>query len=129
MSGRSLWRVIERALRFAAVACSLLVIAGWGWFAIDETRAASEQSTAEIAGQQASRTASPDPDQEAAREQTNSKVHEWVDDANDVLLKPFSPLTEDSGSKWVRRSIPAVLALIVYGFGLGLLARVAAGRW
>jgi hypothetical protein len=129
MSGRSLWRVIERALRFAAVACSLLVVAGWGWFAIDETRAASEQSTAEIAGQQASRTASPDPDQEAAREQTNSKVHEWVDDANDVLLKPFSPLTEDSASKWVRRSIPAVLALIVYGFGLGLLARVAAGRW
>jgi hypothetical protein len=129
MSGRSLWRVIERALRFAAVACSLLVIAGWGWFAIDETRAASEQTTAEIAGQQASRTASPDPDQEAAREKTNSKVHEVVDDANDVLLKPFSGLTADSGSKWVRRSIPAVLALIVYGFGLGLLARVAAGRW
>jgi hypothetical protein len=121
--------VIERALRFAAVACSLLVIAGWGWFVIDETRAASEQTTAEIAGQQASRTASPDPDQEAAREQVNSRVHEWIDDANDVLLKPFAPLTEDSASKWVRRSVPAVLALIVYGFGLGLLARVAAGRW
>jgi hypothetical protein len=129
MSGRSLWRVIERALRFAAVACSLLVIAGWGWFAIEETRAASEQSTAEIAGQEAARTASPDPDQEAAREKVNSKPHEVIDDANDVLLKPFSPLTEDSSSKWVRRSIPAVLALLVYGFGLGLLARVAAGRW
>ena len=121
--------VIERALRLAAVICSLLVIAGWGWFAIDETSAASKQSQAEIAGQQAARTASPDPDQERDREQVNSKVHEWVDDANDVLLRPFSPLTEDSSSKWVRRSIPAILALIVYGFGLGLLARVAAGRW
>lgn len=121
--------VIERALRFAAIACSLLVVAGWGWFAIDETRAASEQSQAEIAGQQAARSASPDPDQEAAREKVNSRVHEWIDDANDVLLKPFSPLTEDSASTWVRRSVPAVLALIVYGFGLGLLARVAAGRW
>jgi hypothetical protein len=129
MSGRSLWRVIERALRFAAVACSLLVIAGWGWFAIDETRAASEQSTAEIEGRVAARTASPDPDQELAREKANSGPHEAIDDVNDVLLRPFSPLTEDSDSKWVRRSIPALLALVVYGFGLGLLARVAAGRW
>jgi hypothetical protein len=129
MSGRSLWRVIERALRFAAVACSLLVVAGWGWFAIDETSAASKDSVAEIAGQQAARTASPDPDQERDREKVNSRVHEWIDDANDVLLRPFSSITEDSSSKWVRRSIPAVLALIVYGFGLGLLARVAAGRW
>jgi len=129
MSGRSLWRVIERALRLAAIVCSLLVILGWGWFAVDETSAASQESQAEIAGQQAARTASPDPDQEHDREQVNSKAHEVVDDANDVLLRPFSPLTEDSASKWVRRSIPAVLALVVYGFGLGLLARVAAGRW
>lgn len=129
MSGRSLWRVIERALRFAAIACSLLVVLGWGWFAVEETRAASEQSQAEIAGQAASRTASPDPDQERAREKVNSKAHEVVDDANDVLLKPFSSIADGSSSKWVRRSVPAILALLVYGFGLGLLARVAAGRW
>ncbi|HWH96128.1 MAG TPA: hypothetical protein VNT03_19860 [Baekduia sp.] len=121
--------MIERALRLGAIVCSLLVIAGWAWFAIDEISAASEQSQAEIAGQQAARTASPDPDQEREREQVNSRVHEYVDDANDVLLRPFSPLTEDSSSKWVRRSIPALIALIVYGFGLGLLARAAAGRF
>jgi hypothetical protein len=129
MSGRSLWRVIERALRLAAVVCSLLVVAGWGWFVIDETGAASRQSQAEIAGQAAARTPSPDPDQERDREKVNSRVHEWVDDANDVLLRPFAPAAEGSSSKWVRRSIPALLALVIYGFGLGLLARVAAGRW
>ncbi|MCW2982973.1 MAG: hypothetical protein JWR63_543 [Conexibacter sp.] len=121
--------MIERALRFAAVVCSLLVIAGWGWFAIDETRAASEQTQAEIAGHAAARTASPDPDQERAREQVNSKPHELIDDANDILLKPFSGITSGSSSKWVRRTIPALLALLVYGFGLGLLARAATGRW
>jgi hypothetical protein len=121
--------VIERVLRLAAIACSLLVIAGWGWFAIDETGTASANTQAEIAGQQAARTASPDPDQEHDREQVNSKLHETIDDANDVLLKPFASLTQDNASKWVRRSVPALLALIVYGFGLGLLARVAAGRW
>jgi hypothetical protein len=129
MSGRSLWRVIERALRFVAVVCSLLVVVGWGWFAINETRAASEQSVEEIAGQHAERTASPDPDQERAREKVNSKGHEVIDDANDVLLKPFASIADGSSSKWVRRTVPALLALLVYGFGLGVLARVAAGRW
>lgn len=121
--------VIERALRFAAVVCSLLVIVGWGWFAIDETSAASAQSQAEIAGQTAARTASPDPDQERDREKVNSKAHEFVDDANDILLRPFSTIAEDSASKWVRRTVPAVFALLIYGFGLGVLARMAAGRW
>lgn len=121
--------MIERALRLAAVVCSLLVILGWGWFAFDEAGTASANTQAEIAGQQAARSVSPDPDQERDREKVNSSVHEVVDDANDVLLNPFAALSENSDSKWVRRSVPALLALILYGFGLGLLARVAAGRW
>jgi hypothetical protein len=121
--------VIERVLRYAAVACSLLVIAGWGWFAVDQTSAASKTTQAEIAGDAASQDPSPDPDTERERERTNSRVHEWVDDANDVLLRPFASVADGSSSKWVRRSIPAILALIVYGLGLGMLARVAAGRW
>jgi hypothetical protein len=129
MCGRTLLAVIERVLRFAAIACSLLVILGWGWFAADQANSASKQTQAEIAGDFASSTASPDPDQEAAREKTNSKLHEAIDDANDVLLKPFASIADGSSSKWVRRTVPALLALLVYGFGLGLLARVAAGRW
>jgi hypothetical protein len=120
--------VLERALRLAAVICSLLVLVGWGWFAADETGAASKSTQAEIAGRGAARAVDPDPDQERARERTNGTVHEYVDDANDVLLRPFAGVTEGSSSKWVRRSIPALLALVVYGFGLGLLARFAAGR-
>ncbi|WP_027005055.1 hypothetical protein [Conexibacter woesei] len=121
--------MIERILRFAAVACSLLVVAGWGWFAIDQTSAASKTSQAEIAGDAASQDPSPDPDTERDRERTNSKVHEWVDDANDVLLKPFASIADGSSSKWVRRTVPALLALLVYGLGLGMLARVASGRF
>jgi hypothetical protein len=120
--------VLERALRIAAVVCSLLVVVGWGWFAADQTNAASKDTQAEIAGQTAGQFADPDPDTERARERAHGKVHEAVDDANDVLLRPFAAVTEGSSSKWVRRSIPALLALVVYGFGLGLLARFAAGR-
>ncbi len=43
-----------------------------------------------------------------------------------MLLSPFAGLAEGAGSQWVRRGVPALLALLVYGFGLGLLARFAA---
>ena len=46
-------------------------------------------------------------------------MHETIDDANDTLVEPFAPVVDGAGSKWVRRLVPALLALLVYGFGLG----------
>jgi len=117
--------VLERPLRAVAVLASLFVIAGWGLFAIDEARNASDQTTAEIEGRLAARSADPAPDQERARELAHSDARELVDDVNDVLLSPFATLSEEAGSRWVRRSVPAVIALVVYGFGLSVLARFA----
>jgi hypothetical protein len=128
MGDRSLWPVLERVLRLAAVVSSLLVVVGWAWFAADETNAASKDTQAEIAGRTAARTADPDPDAERARERAHGRVHEAIDDGNDLLLRPFAGLAENNSSKWLRRTVPALLALLVYGFGLGLLARFAAGR-
>jgi hypothetical protein len=121
--------VLSRLLHLAAIACSLLIIAGWGLFAVDETSAASQHTQQEIAGEAATRSPDPDPDQEAAREQAHGKVRETIDDANDVLLRPFAALGDTSGNKWVRRSVPALLSLVVFGFGLAFLARFVAGRW
>ena len=121
-------RVLERLLRYAAIICSLLVVVGWGWFAFDQTKEASAKTQQEIDGHQATATVDPSPDVERSREKVNGKVHEVVDDANDVLLRPFAPIVQTSTSKWVRRTVPAALALFVYGFGLGLLSRFLAGR-
>ena len=48
-------------------------------------------------------------------------MREAIDDANDLLLQPFSGLV-NSPSNWVMHGVPALLALLVYGLGLGLLA-------
>jgi hypothetical protein len=120
--------VLERLLRIASIVCTLLVVAGWAWFAVDETRAASQHTQEEIAGQRAASVADPDPSQELAREKIHNKVHETVDDGNDLLLRPFAPLTQSSSDKWVQRSVPALMALLVYGFGFGMLSRALAGR-
>jgi hypothetical protein len=121
-------RVLERLLRYAAIACSLLVVLGWGLFAWDQTKEASAKTQAEINSQPVAALVDPSPDVERARERVNGPVHEAIDDANDVMLRPFAPLVASQDSKWLRRTLPAVLALMVYGFGLGLLSRFLAGR-
>jgi hypothetical protein len=119
--------VFARPIRIAVTVACLFVVAGWGAFAIDQARGASKESVAGIAGDP-NTFSDPSPDQERAREQQNGSVREFVDDVNDVLLSPFAGITDSSGSKWVRRSIPALIALLVYGFGGGFLARFATGR-
>jgi hypothetical protein len=51
-----------------------------------------------------------------------------VDDANDVLLTPVAWVSDGSSNRWVRRGGAAFLALALYGFGLGYVARFAHGR-
>ena len=120
--------MLETPLRWAAIVASLLVVLGWGLFALDETRAASELSAVESSGRDAARAADPSPDEERAREQAHGKAREAIDDANDVLLAPFASLSDNSDSKWVRRTVPAFIALLVYGLGLSFLARFASVR-
>lgn len=105
--------------------CALV---GFAMFGIDETRAASSASTAEIRGREAGEEVAPSARDERAREKANSTLRELVDDVNDVSLAPFASVVEASDSRWVRRSVPALLAVLVYGFGLGSLARFSRGR-
>jgi hypothetical protein len=119
---------MEGLLRTAAFVASAIVLVSFGLFAIDETRDASNRSVAGIAGLEATRAADPTASEERARERAHSKPREVIDDADDILVTPFAPVTADSSSSWARRGIPTLLALIVYGFGLAFLARFMHGR-
>ena len=46
-----------------------------------------------------------------------------MDDANDVLLGPFAGIV-DSDDRWVTHGVPAMLALLLYGLCLGMLANM-----
>jgi hypothetical protein len=120
--------MLESTLRSLAMLASAILIVSFGLFAIDETRAASDQSVAEIAGHKAASAPGPSAEQEAAREQAHGDVRELIDDGNDVLVSPFSGVVGDSAGSWTRRGVPGLLALIVFGFGLGYLARFTQGR-
>ena len=119
---------MEGLLRIVAVVASAIVLVSFGLFAIDDTQNASNNTVAQIAGLEATRSADPSASAERAREKAHNKVHEAIDDADDVLVKPFASISADNSSVWARRGIPTLLALLVYGLGLGFLARFARGR-
>ena len=114
-------------LRAASYAACALVTLSFALFVIDESRAASNDSAAQIAGDHAARAADPSPAQERARERVHSRSRELVDDANDVLVTPVAWAVPAGASPWVARGLPWLLALVLYGFGLGFLSRFSRG--
>lgn len=66
----------------------------------------------------------PTPEEEAERERLNGTFREAVEDANDVLLAPFSGLMSSADTRWATHGVPALLALLLYGLGLGTLANM-----
>ena len=115
---------MEGLIRAIAVLASVLVLAGFVLFALDELGSASRRTQDELAG---IRSVDPTPGQERVRERRRSTARELIDDANDVLLAPFASLS-GAGNRWISRGAPTLAALVVYGFGLGYLARYAHGR-
>jgi hypothetical protein len=124
MRRRILVSVIERAIRAVAIVASAIVLISFGLFALDQARAGSKREQDKLAQQD---TADPTAVQERAREKAHSGIREKIDDADDFLLSPFTGIV-NGGGDWVKRGIPAGIALVVYGFGLGFLARFARGR-
>jgi hypothetical protein len=115
-------------IRLAAIGTSIVVLLGFAFFAAGEMDKGSKtQQTAlgDEAGPPARDVSAvaPTADGEAAREQQHGGPRELIDDANDVLLAPFADLV-DSDSPWVDHGVPALVALLLYGVGLGLLANM-----
>ena len=86
-------------VRLVAILTSGIVLLGFAFFAVDEMDRGSKTQQnlldRETKGSQYDPAPiAPTPDQEAAREQVNGTVHELVDDANDILLDPFTGIVE-----------------------------------
>jgi hypothetical protein len=110
---------MAKLLHYAVIAACALVVVGFATFASDELRYGSETQQAKLADElNAPDIGSAD---ERKREREHGKVREAIDDANDVLLSPFSRLV-DSSNVWVNRGVPTLLALLTYGLLVALIA-------
>jgi len=115
-------------IRVVAILISTIVLLGFAFFAVDEMDRGSQNQQNALDNELRGRAddavpVAPSPAEEALRERQNSGVREAVDDANDVLLAPFGELI-NSTNAWVMHGIPTLMALLLYGLGFGMAARM-----
>ena len=113
-------RVISRVLRLTAFACCALVMASFAMFARDQMAGASQHQQSELVAGAHPTTASSTPVKHAQPRRS-------IDDAATALTKPFEAIVQSS-NLWVKHGLPALFAVLVYGLGLGYLARFSAAR-
>jgi hypothetical protein len=106
--------MFESALRLFAVVASLFVLLSYGLFAMDQLGGASARQTAAV--ETADQVAVPKP------EHTKDQPRKFIDSGAQILLRPFESLAPE-GNAWAQRTLPTLLALFLYGFGLLFLAR------
>ena len=111
---------IVRVLRLASIVICLIVIASFLVFAANQTSSASGHQR-EVLGE------TPAPAHTPAKPHENS-IHKGLDEASETLTSPFAGIVSDASSEWANRGVRLILALLVYGFGLGYLARLVRVR-
>ena len=112
--------VLHRALVTVSFVCCALVIASFTLFAVDQISGASKHQQNELS---AGVAATPGP----AAPKKKAQPRRFIDGVAGTLTSPFSSIVESSNG-WVEHGLPAVFALIVYGLGIGYVARFSRGR-
>jgi hypothetical protein len=112
--------VISRVLRLTAFACCALVVASFAMFARDQMAGASQHQQSEL-------VAGAHPTAASSTPVKHAQPRRFIDSAAKALSTPFEAIVQSS-NVWVKHGLPAVFALLVYGLGLGYLARFSAAR-
>jgi hypothetical protein len=112
--------VVHRALVTCAFACCALVIASFGLFARDQISGASKHQVAALA------SGTPTPPGVAPIPTQHAQPRRFIDGAARALTSPFRSLIQ-SNSQWVQEGVATICGLLVFGLGLGYLARYSSG--
>jgi hypothetical protein len=125
--------VISRLAVWVSTLASLVLLVSFALFALDQARDGSKQQIAKV-GSRLEPTnadtnvnqAAPDANTEREREKRHGDVREAIDDADDVLVSPFTGVV-DSDSIWAQRGLPTLIALLLFGVALRFLAAYLPG--
>jgi hypothetical protein len=111
--------VIHRAIVVVSFVCCGLVVASFVLFARNQVAGAAKVQANSISSSSTSEPV-------VVKAKPQGQPGRFIDDAAAKLTSPFNSIIQ-SGSAWVERGVPTVLALLVYGVGLGYLARYSRG--
>jgi hypothetical protein len=110
-------------LRFASTVICLTVSVSFLLFAVNQTKAASAHQREQVASIAPVSDAAQPVKPVSHPSSSAVSLRQAVDKLAAELTSPFSGAVAE-GSQWADRSAKLLLALMVYGFGLGYLARV-----
>jgi hypothetical protein len=117
--------VTVKALRLASVAICLIVAASFLLFALSQTSTASGRQQEEVTGRPAattpSATSAPGQLSHTPPAPHENGVRKTIDEIAFEVTSPVGGVS--SSSEWSERAVRLLFALLVYGFGLGYLAR------
>jgi hypothetical protein len=115
--------MIHRGLVLIAIGCSVLVAASFALFARDQLAGASKHQQNQLA---AGPTTAPYVPGVVPPATHHAQPRRFIDGAARALTAPFRSIVQ-SDSGWVTHGLPTFFALLVYGVGLGYLARYSRG--
>lgn len=110
--------LIVGLLRLASIAICLIVLASFATFVVAQTKSASTHQQEQVAGNFSGAKTHP----------REGSVRRTLDEISNELTSPFAGVVSGSSSEWVTRSVRLLIALLIYGFALGYLARVVRVR-
>jgi len=109
--------LLAKLIRVASIVICLIVTLAFIVFAVNQTKSASGEQREELGETPAAVHGA------HATASKESSLHKALDEASNKLTSPFSGIVTSS-SEWAKEAFDLVVALLVYGFGLGYLARV-----
>jgi hypothetical protein len=112
--------VVHRGLTLVSFICCGLVFASFAMFATDQLSGASKHQVAQIA------SGAPTSPGVTPTGPHHSQVRRFIDNAANALTSPFRSIFQSS-SEWAKHLFTMVCALLLYGLGLGYLARYSRG--
>ncbi len=107
--------LLAKLLRIASVLICLIVILSFIVFAANQTQSASGHQR-EALGESSAQV------HHGSKTGKESSAHRKLDEVSNEFTSPFSGIVTSS-SEWLNRGVKLVLSLLVYGFGLGFVAR------
>ena len=118
--------MIQALMRYASIAFSVILLLSFAMFVSDQSKSSSASEVATL-NQENSPTTAQQPAAPPPKPATkqHGQPRKAIDGADKQLLKPFNGVVANSKSKWVRKGVPTLLALLVFGLGLSTLAGYA----
>ena len=112
-------------LRLISVVCSLILLMSFAMFAADQARHGSKTTVARIAA--GDNTTAPAGQQQPAKPKQHGEFRRAVDGANNKLVSPFDGVVAGSDG-WTRHITLLILGFLVFGVGIGFVARYVSTR-